>query len=370
MEVETKATSIKYFINELSKEALKLQSNTEVINTEKYNIKTRISRYKDDQHCLMQSSMHCVDLATVRKRKECLDLRASNVLFRRNCSESLKYALSDAPWKHAMVKKEQEVLNAFKIEKDYKINGISKEKENAIKNEVTECEVIITLHYHKPIVTRQKLSVHREIQVLGSTLLTDLRDFLPCYSDELFLEPVRSLEKNIKENKTTKSKFKSGYIFIENVFYNDLRDPTSIDYSRVVLDWVEKKKYGTGFTTVDMNMVQMRDLYIRQNESYLYCHQGDCEHIITITDIRLLNSRIDITDPAKYPLETLKRQERKAMCSVCHLVTVQWVVTKSVLCPEIPCFLCDQCLRMLCFSEHGKLLDPNTVVHLFPQLHS
>jgi hypothetical protein len=31
------------------------------------------------------------------------------------------------------------------------------------------------------------------------------------------------------------------------------------------------------------------DLTLRVGAPYLYCHQGDCQHIIMVTDVRLIN---------------------------------------------------------------------------------
>lgn len=51
--------------------------------------------------------------------------------------------------------------------------------------------------------------------MLGSQPLTELRDAMYCLSD--IAEGVKT---------------RSAYFFIENVFYNDLRDKANIDYSK------------------------------------------------------------------------------------------------------------------------------------------
>ena len=201
--------------------------------------------------------------------------------------------------------------------------------------------------------------------------MSELRDYLPCTSDEVLLESVQSLEEEEcgKEKATTKSRYKSGYIFIEDTFYNDFRDPNNIDYSTVVLEWAKPKQAEWGlFKSMDMQGVRMRDLSIRQHKPYLYCHQGFCEHMLTFTDIRLLNPFTDTTNPLNYPLETLERAERKPLCSVCHVGVVRWVVIGGDMCPEFHSFFCNSCMHMLHCTPHGKLTDPSAIVHLYPRI--
>ena len=113
---------------------------------------------------------------------------------------------------------------------------------------------------------------------------------------------------------------KSGYLFINDVFYNDRRHPESQDYSRfyilllfivycccllfivvvyclllccsVIIDWSNDDKRQkesprlNQFISLDMSSVSFTDLSLRLGYPYLYCHHGNCEHIMIFNDIR------------------------------------------------------------------------------------
>ena len=56
---------------------------------------------------------------------------------------------------------------------------------------------------------------------------------------------------------------------------------------RTIIEWSESHDRGYGkFQTAKMEDFTFNDLYIKVGFPYLYCHQGDCEHVVVITDIR------------------------------------------------------------------------------------
>lgn len=55
----------------------------------------------------------------------------------------------------------------------------------------------------------------------------------------------------------------------------------------MIIDWAESRERGyTNLQAVKMEDYTFNDLNIKVGFPYLYCHQGDCEHIVIITDIR------------------------------------------------------------------------------------
>lgn len=74
-------------------------------------------------------------------------------------------------------------------------------------------DVILSIAFYHP----QKNVKTQEYYVLGSQCLTELKDKFYCLSDEVFSDITT----------------KSGYFFIENVFYNDCRSADCIDYSQL-----------------------------------------------------------------------------------------------------------------------------------------
>jgi hypothetical protein len=81
-------------------------------------------------------------------------------------------------------------------------------------------EVVLHVSLFHP---KKKTQVLQEYLVLGSQYLSDLRDKLECTIDST----TQSMLDGVTSN--------SGYFFIENVFYNDMRASGAIDYSSYVL---------------------------------------------------------------------------------------------------------------------------------------
>ncbi|GES89716.1 snRNA-activating protein complex subunit 3-like [Rhizophagus clarus] len=131
----------------------------------------------------------------------------------------------------------------------------------------------------------------QEFLVLGSQPLTALRDAFYCVSD-FYKQEVSELPASVNALNSPEEKKLGGYFFIEDVFYNDCRDKNALDYSKTIVEWVNKnERYthpGLGlYQRKNMNEVIFSDLSIRLNQPYLFVHKGDCEHAIVFTDLRL-----------------------------------------------------------------------------------
>jgi len=189
-----------------------------------------------------------------------------------------------------------------------------------------------------------RLTKLQEFLVLGSQKLTELRDKFYCLSDILLDGPDT----------------KSGYFFIENVFYNDMRAPTAIDYSQNVIEWVNQnnryslKSLGV-FRKGDMDAMRFKDLIIRLNYPYYYVHQGNCEHVLMFKEIRLLHSS-DNQNLNCYPLQTFGARMRRRKCRVCEVNAAKHATYGDRLAQENPCFLCENCYVSLHYDKKGRLL--------------
>lgn len=65
----------------------------------------------------------------------------------------------------------------------------------------------------------------------------------------------------------------------------------SFPQNRTIIEWSESHDRGYGkFQTARMEDFTFNDLNIKLGFPYLYCHQGDCEHVVVITDIRYVAS--------------------------------------------------------------------------------
>ncbi|KAK3009536.1 hypothetical protein RJ639_014636 [Escallonia herrerae] len=168
----------------------------------------------------------------------------------------------------------------------------------------------------------------QEFLVLGQQPWSELRDKMYCLTDQIM--------------KKAGQHDPSGYSLIEDVFCNDLREPSAIDYSKPILDWLRESKkdalekwecilsgeiprkrkevLGSGmepklpqFKAVKMHKTRFCDLSFRIGSGYLYCHQGACKDVIVIRDMRLIHPE-DVQNRAAYPVCTFQLKMRLQKC--------------------------------------------------------
>lgn len=212
---------------------------------------------------------------------------------------------------------------------------------------------------------------NQEILVLGQQFLTELRDKIYCLSDKIM--------------KSAKKHDPSGYFLIEDIFYNDLREAGAIDYSKPILDWLreskktahekwecitsgallpkEKEYLGSGsgpkmpqFKARSMQKTRFCDISFRLGAGYLYCHQGECKHLIVIRDMRLIHPE-DVQNRAAYPLILFQSKLRFQKCSCCKIFKAVKVTTDDKWAPENPCYFCDVCYYMLHYKDDQLLYE-------------
>jgi snRNA-activating protein complex subunit 3 len=145
-----------------------------------------------------------------------------------------------------------------------------------------------------------------------------------------------------------------------NAFAGGLGQTENIDLSKYVIDWVnENKRYqqeGLGeFYSKRMEDYTFADLTIRLGAQYLFCHQGNCEHIIVFNDVRFTHDQ-DTKNANAYPVNLFQTKIRRRKCRLCDIYPAKYVTYGDRLAPENPCFYCERCYRPLHFTSDGKLL--------------
>jgi len=138
-----------------------------------------------------------------------------------------------------------------------------------------------------------------------------------------------------------------------------------------VIDWVYQKQRftqpGLGvYQSKSMSACTFNDLTIRMGAQYLYVHQGNCEHIITFNDIRLLNEQ-DNQNKNLYPLHIFQCKIRRRKCKICDIYSAKYVTFGDRMAQDNPCFFCELCYRPLHYSYEGQLLHEDYEV--FPYYH-
>ncbi|XVE85319.1 hypothetical protein DITRI_Ditri17bG0082200 [Diplodiscus trichospermus] len=227
-------------------------------------------------------------------------------------------------------------------------------------------EVVLCIEVYHNI---RKWSKIQEFLVLGQQTLTELKDKIYCLTDQV-------MQKAGQHDP-------SGYFLIEDVFFNDLRDPSAIDYSKPIFDWLRNSKDDalkkwesiiTGelqqkqrailgnvvpsklpyFKAVDMHKTRFCDFRFQLGAGYLYCHQGDCKHTIVIRDMRLFHPE-DVQNRAAYPIIIFQLKPRVQKCNVCKISRATKVTVDDKWARENPCYFCDYCYSLLHSNDESPL---------------
>ncbi|XP_033481131.1 snRNA-activating protein complex subunit 3 isoform X1 [Epinephelus lanceolatus] len=222
-------------------------------------------------------------------------------------------------------------------------------------NIVPEGEVILTINVYYPAVFERFSYIRPHISLLmtGSHTLAELRDAICCVS-ELQVCGEFSNTPDMAPDFISKDHFKSAFFFFEGVFYNDMRYPECQDISMTTIEWAKAHNFPC-YSQAKMEDTRFVDLKVKVGFPYLYCHQGDCEHLVIITDVRLAHKK-DCLDRKLYPLLTHKHRVVTQKCAVCHVFIGRWITSNDQFAPSDPCLFCDKCFRMLHYDAQGNKL--------------
>ncbi|KAJ2493881.1 hypothetical protein IWW37_000267 [Coemansia sp. RSA 2050] len=242
----------------------------------------------------------------------------------------------------------------YRLEVNFMSNRVQPEEHVPNSTPVADDEVILSVCFYN---TRSSNAKMEEYLVLGSQSLTVLRDAFYCISDFLISHRDEVTE-NSKEKKTS-----SSYFFIEKTFYNDMRSPTATDYSRVITEWAsdperqEKNPKLRGLQSRLMDGARFLDLSIRLKQPYIFMHQGDCEHVLMFTDLRLLGPKDD-QFVESYPKQIFRTRHMRHKCRMCSAYPAQFVTKNDFHSGMSPCYFCEKCYTPFHFGVNDeKLLD-------------
>ncbi|KAM3622871.1 uncharacterized protein V6R79_004167 [Siganus canaliculatus] len=228
-------------------------------------------------------------------------------------------------------------------------------KPDTVADMISEGELILTINIYYPAKMEKFLYVrpHMTLVMTGSHTLAELRDAICCVSD-LQVCGEFSNTPDMAPDFISRDHFKSAFFYFEGTFYNDMRFPECQDISITTIEWAKTRNFPS-FTQAKMEDTRFSDLTIKVGFPYLYCHQGDCEHLVIITDIRLAHKN-DCLDKKLYPLLMHKNRVITQKCAVCHVFIGRWFTTNDQLAPSDPCLFCDKCFRMLHYDAKGNKL--------------
>uniref|UniRef100_A0A182K2P9 snRNA-activating protein complex subunit 3 n=1 Tax=Anopheles christyi TaxID=43041 RepID=A0A182K2P9_9DIPT len=214
-------------------------------------------------------------------------------------------------------------------------------------------EMVLVFRFYEPFkykagrrLGHPKLS--QEYYVLSSQYLTELKDKIFCHCDT---GPFYEISED-RTAKPTEKPPKSGFFFIHDTFYNDLREDANHDYSGVVRKWAERQSLIGELKTKRMEDTRFIDLQFRLGYPQLYQHQGNCEHLFVISDCRLL-ATTDILMRARYPWLNSYGFSRDVPCNICGHCQAQYIVQNSTRHIFDPAYICENCLVTYHYTEEG-----------------
>ncbi|CEM03451.1 unnamed protein product [Vitrella brassicaformis CCMP3155] len=218
----------------------------------------------------------------------------------------------------------------------------------------------------------------QEIDLLGSQTLGDLRDALKCEEDTNFDGARFSM---------------SALFYFDGQFYADARDPVAVDYSVWLRPWIDKQaahKGGrkgavddggsedsnsnqggddandtlfdreqqglidaAGRPTKTMHETRLADASFGVQAQGMFLHQGECEHRIVVTNVRVRGPHDCPYDDA-YPINTFLAETRFRKCQVCNVNVSELMLVKERRVETNPAFMCHNCYVMLDQDEHGN----------------
>ncbi|KAL5970966.1 snRNA-activating protein complex subunit 3 [Taenia solium] len=236
-------------------------------------------------------------------------------------------------------------------------------------------DVVLTVFVYRPIALAVAdcsnapwtMVMEQRIEILGSQTLSTLRDAIKCPQDMIYLGDCSEAIDNPSVHIPARAIYPSSYFFIEGVFYDDLRDPRATRLSTSVIEWQDNRKEKANETYSASTMADrvLGDLTVTLGKPYLFLHQGNCEHVIIFTTMRLTD-RTCAQSVSAYPKCTGKAPQRRMSCEACNSLRAQWLVHDAGdLLPKDPTMLCITCLRYLLYTPNGEKIHPRFRVQKF-----
>ncbi|XP_028171162.1 uncharacterized protein LOC114360608 isoform X5 [Ostrinia furnacalis] len=192
-----------------------------------------------------------------------------------------------------------------------------------------------------------------DVVLPGRAALTALRDRFVCPNDVGMRLDV-SEAPDVPPATNAKDVFPSGFLFINNVFYVDTR-PGCVDHAAGLREWARRRGLGD-FPSRDMCQAAVGDIVMRLGYPEVYVHQGNCEHLFTFSEIRLLGP----ADPSRlnyYPRNTAISSHQSVYCTTCAEFCAKWVVSGCDRVPFDPAFFCDTCFKLYLYQDGEKIGD-------------
>lgn len=219
-------------------------------------------------------------------------------------------------------------------------------------------EMLLQLRFYEPFKYKVGRALghpkfSQEYYVLSSQYLTALKDKILCKCDDGPYYDISNTGAQPNEQDAQPMP-KSGFFFIHDTFYNDLREESNYDYSEVVRKWAERQQMIGELRSARMEDTRFGDLKFRIGYPQLYQHQGNCEHIFVVSDCRLLTPS-DVLSSARYPILNSFSFPRDVPCNICGHTEAQFILKNSNRHIFDPAYICGACLESYHYKDGQKI---------------
>ncbi|CAK9069359.1 snRNA-activating protein complex subunit 3 (SNAPc subunit 3) (Small nuclear RNA-activating complex polypeptide 3) [Durusdinium trenchii] len=204
-------------------------------------------------------------------------------------------------------------------------------------------------------VCDEKGRKNQEFDILADQTLCDLRDAFYFVTDWAYDGP---------------SRVHSGCMYIDGIFYSDMRSEHSVDYAPQLIEYMQRGS-STALRDPRPRSMETRlaDLErIPFGEKCIYVRQGDMEHLMYFTGARLFNFSCDCPFREGYPCLLYMPQFYRRHCVACQQTLACWVVHGSTRCPLDPAHFCNLCFRHFFRDKEGGWIKPSDYF-VFPYFH-
>lgn len=226
------------------------------------------------------------------------------------------------------------------------------------RNIVPHSDLLIAVRVYEPFryktysIVTMKPKLSQRFYVLGSQLLTELRDQIYCQCNHGPFFDISENPTALPPSSSQKA-FDHGFFFITNTFYNDTRKETH-DYSETIRKWTATQKIIGELKTDSMESTEFKDLTIRHGAPHLYKHHGNCKYLFTFSDIRLI-AEGDSLNRDDYPILNMISSSRKIFCMMCGLTDADVLVANSCRHIQDPSYLCNSCFDSFHYIDGKKI---------------
>lgn len=224
-------------------------------------------------------------------------------------------------------------------------------------------DILVSVRIYQPFTQRARkaqktecgslLRLSNVTAILGSQTLAELRDKITCIADYTISKECSGNLDNAL-GPMAKDVYKSGFFFIEDTFYNDTRCPTNVDYSKVIIDWAQRRPKLGPFRTAKMEECRIDSLDLRFGFPWVYKHQGGCEHLVVFSDARFINGDDELARSA-YPKIVRLRPLSSKFCMICGAFAAYWITLEHERVPHNPCYFCDSCFKSYNYIDGKKV---------------